>query len=300
MGHWTHFRLFSSVLITAALCASRVYGQTPSCVDQSQAAATNSQKIKIIVETVEFPSDDQLSDVQRAQITAKIQKEDLRIAPNEPDDSWVGNLEVIRDVLQDQGYLKAYLEMTPHLIKAGPNERHYAVTVQVQSGLQYRLGTVRFENAKVFGSDELRKTIELQEGDLFAAAKIRTGRGRIGKLYTTEGYIDATPEPDFFIHAENNRIDLVLKIDEAKQYRVGTVEIFGLNSSVEDALKKIIQPGQVFDEATFNKLLNERKSLLPSEGSLDRGIQIRRDLAKATVDLVLDFRNCSTIPTTRN
>ena len=300
MGQGTHFRLLCIVFLMATVWPGGVRGQTLSCLDRSHAAATNAKKIKIIVESVEFPNDDQLTEAQRALIAAEIQKQTLRIAPNEPADSWGSNLEVGRDALQDQAYFKACLEWTPNLIKAEANERHYAVSARVDLGSQYRLGTVRFENAKLFGAEALRRAIPLQEGDRFAAAKIRAGLDAIRKLYGSKCYLDAIPGPEFFIEAEYNRVDLLLRLDEGKQFQIGSVEGFGLNSRQEGMLRNVLAPGRVFDWPLLYKFLEEDKSFPQIEPASEPGIQLRRDPEIAKVNLILDFRSCPPIPTSAN
>ena len=84
---------------------------------------------------------------------------------------------------------------------------------------------------------------------------------------------------------------MLFKVDEGKQYHVRDVEIHGIDPQAERALKSQFGYGRVFDVAPFRNFL-EDKSGLPTDVSLDDAIQVRRDLANASVDIVLDFRSC--------
>ena len=80
------------------------------------------------------------------------------------------------------------------------------------------------------------------------------------------------------IDVKNLLIDVLFKVDEGKQYHVRDVEIHGIDPQAEQALKSQFGYGQVFDVALFRNFFD--------------AIQVRRDLANASVDIVLDFRSC--------
>jgi hypothetical protein len=112
------------------------------------------------------------------------------------------------------------------------------------------------------------------------------------KLYGNNGFIDMAPEPEFSIDDERLLINVVFKVDEGKQYHVGTVEILGLKPQAERALKSQLGTRQVFDGSSFMNFFQEYNGGLPTDVSLDDAIQLRRDEPNASVDLLVDFRPC--------
>jgi outer membrane protein assembly factor BamA len=64
-----------------------------------------------------------------------------------PDD-WVGEIlqAYVRTALPDRTYFRVLVTATPHLIRALQGELHYALSVEIESGPQYRLGDVHFAN----------------------------------------------------------------------------------------------------------------------------------------------------------
>ena len=100
------------------------------------------------------------------------------------------------------------------------------------------------------------------------------------------------PWPEINIDVKNLLIDVLFKVDEGKPYHARDVEIHGIDPQAEQALKSQFGYGQVFDVAPFRNFFEEHKSGLPTDVSLDDAIQVRRDLANASVDIVLDFRCC--------
>ena len=81
-----------------------------------------------------------------------------------------------------------------------------------------------------------------------------------------------------------------MRLDEQKQFRVGSVEIRGLDPSLEARLRSIVVPGEVFNPQPLETFFKENRPVLPSRG-LDN-FQIRRNVRMGIVDLTFDPRFC--------
>jgi outer membrane protein assembly factor BamA len=282
-------------LLVIAISSCPLGAQSLECVDHSSTVSPASQKTKITIVGVEFRGENSLSEEVRAQLTDKIQQTKLMASPEESDKDWlyeVGEV-TIGEKLSNQGYSRAYTEITPHLVRAESRERFYAITVTIDSGPQYRLSEIHIVNSTLFSPTELRKQIQLRPGELFDLSKIHQGMDAIRRMYVTKGYIDAALEPQTNMDESKGLIDVVLKLDEGRQYRVRTLQILGLGKNTENLLRSLLEPGQVFDGHSLEDFLKENKSLLPTDASADKDITIRRDSDDGTVEIILDFRRCS-------
>lgn len=85
-----------------------------------------------------------------------------------------------------------------------------------------------------------------------------------------------------------------MEVEEGKQYRVGTIEVSGLDSNTANILKSSLEPGQVFDRTIIKKLLTENRATLPADAS-EKDVAIIRDSEEGTVNLVFDFRRCTAV-----
>ena len=263
--------------------------------DRRRSQEPTTQRIKITVTDVEFRGDNPLPDTIQAQLVRDIQQLNLTIALSEADSGWLFEVvNPIREAMRSLGYFKALVTATPYLVLAASQERRYVVSVEIESGPQYRLGELQVSGATVFPADELRDQFLLHRGELFDVTKIRQGMESIGRLYGSEGYIDVTPEPDTTVDEENGIIDLLIKVDEGGQYHVRMVETHGLDPKTERLLKSRFEPGQVFDSLAFRRFFDEQKAALPRGVSLNDAIQVRRDVRDASVDLSVDLRPCPT------
>jgi outer membrane protein assembly factor BamA len=289
---------FGILALFGTLCSSRLlYAQYQGCVDTAVPSRVPVQKTKITIVGLEFNGENPLSDVLRAQLAEKIQHSELWSTAEQPDSSWVNEaLEPIREVLRSHGHFKTNVNATPYLTLALATERRYALSVAIDAGPQYWLGSLRFASASgaplSFAEAELRVRTRLQEGELFDVEKIREGLGAISKLYGSKGYIDATPEPDTTIHEKDSRIDLLIKVDEQKRYRIAKIEFLGLPTAVQKSLTAVQEIGDPLNMVLWRNFFEANRTHLSADASPDKNMRVRRDVSNATVDITMDFRPC--------
>lgn len=293
----TSSRLGILVLLATLSSCSFLSAQPQGCVDSAPPAQAPVQKTKITIVGLEFNGENPLSDALRAQLAEKIQHSELWSTPEQPDSSWVNEaLEPIREVLRSRGHFKTNVNATPYLTLALATERRYALNVAIDAGPQYWLGSLGFASASgaplSFTESELREQTHLQEGELFDVEKIREALEAIGKLYGSKGYIDATPQPDTTIHEKDSRIDILIKVDEQKRYRIAKIELLGLRAKTQNELTPPQQIGDFFNPALWRTFFKDNINRLPPDSSPQRNMPVLRDTASGTVDIKLDFRSC--------
>jgi outer membrane protein assembly factor BamA len=289
---------FGVLVLLGCFCLSRLgYAQSQGCVDSTTPSHDSPQKTRISIVGVEFQSEAPLSQALRAQLAENIQHSESWVPPEEPDSNWINQaVEPVREALRSQGYFKNDVEGTPYLTLGLANERRYILSVAIGSGPQYKLGNLQFASSSdtplLFADDLLRQQFHMQEGDLFNVLKIREGLEAIGRLYGSEGYIDATPEPEMTIDEKNLRIDLFIKVDEQKSYRIAKIEFLSPDTKARNKLNLPQEEGDVFNMARWRDFFAEDKSRLPVNASPNKNMRVRRNASHATVDITLDFRPC--------
>src|SRR6266852_2233198 len=297
MAHGMCLR-FGILLLLGTLCSfCQGYAQSKWCVDAALPSPVPVQRTKITIIGVEFEGETPLSDALRAQLAEDIEHSELWVTPEEPDSSWVSQaLNPLREAIRSQGYFRTNVEGTTYLVRAEAKERLYVLRVTIDRGPQYRLGNLWFASASesplVITDASLRQQIHLHEGDLFDVSKIRDGLEAIGRLYSSKGYIDATPEPDTTIDESGSRIDLLIKVDEQKPYRIAKIEVLGLGKKAQIELSAPQQVGDFFNPALWHTFFKDNKTRLPPDSSPNRNMPVSRDTANGTVDITLDFRPC--------
>jgi outer membrane protein assembly factor BamA len=200
--------------------------------------------------------------------------------------------ERVRLALQEQGYFKALVDVTSGLIRAEAQRLHYWVSIKVESGTQYRLREVKFENTTEFSLSKLRAQVPLEEGDLFSVPKVREALDNLRRLYGKLGNIDFTTEPQTDIDEDVYRIDVTLKLNVGKQYRVRSVTIHGLDAALERRLGSKFEPGEVFDFTAVDDFFKANSAGLPKGASSENSVAVVRDAQNGAVDLFFEPRRC--------
>jgi outer membrane translocation and assembly module TamA len=269
------------------------------CVHSAQvegcpaAAPGDSQDIAIVIDSIELQEDVALTPEMRARLLDELKSKSFH-ASSAADTDWQGKVgQEIRTPLQDQGYFTVLVDVVSGLIRAEPHRLHYWVSVRTESGLQYRLGEVRFENALGFTDRALRPEIPLQKGELFDVSSVREGLKRIARLYNRRGYIDATIEAQFAIDSEAHQVDMTFMLDPGVQYRIGAVQVRGWSAAAEKLLRSKFEFGQVFDGTALGEFFAENKTLLPRGATAENGVTITRDVQNGTVGIVFEHRVCA-------
>ncbi|SRR5712692_5141898 len=260
----------------------------PTLADEIREMRGETQR-KVTIDAVKFQGSPHLAPLALRELIESLKQHEF-----DGDSDWVREFEgTVRGAWQDQGYFTVAVKAEAQLVSEDATRARVSVTVHVEEGRQYRLGDIRVRPADprgtlVFPPDELRKLIPLREGQLFNVAKIRDGLEALRKLYGTKGYIDFTAAPITDV-GDDRQLSLVIELDEQKQYRVGRIEVLGLDERKEGLLKWKLKPGDVFNVELFEAFFRDNKALLPADAS-PMDVQVHRDMNNGTVDLVFDFQ----------
>lgn len=203
---------------------------------------------------------------------------------------------VVRGALQDRGYFTPMTAAKLTAIRSEGAEINVAAIIGAKPGPQYRAGDIRIESADgsslAFSPEVLRGFIPLRKGELFNVERVRTGLDNLRVAYAREGYVDMTVEPDAAIDDAHETIDMVLKIDQQAQYRVGSIEFLGVNTATREKLAESLpKSGQVFDGTRLEDFFQVNRAILPSDVSRD-DVNVRRDFKSKTVAIFFDFWTC--------
>jgi hypothetical protein len=285
---------------TLALIASQVFlvrssAQSSSCSDNPP--AQQKPELRVIVDAVEFHGENSLFEAERAALAEEIKRAEF-VTSSVTHDDWADEVAevAIGGAFQDKGYFKVLVQGTPYLVRAEEHELHYVLRLDIESGRQYRLGNVRFTNNQdgplVFGEAVLRQQLQLKSGDLFGVTKIREALEGITRLYNSKGYIDAVPAPETDISEGDARIDLVLKIDEGKSYRISEIQLPTLRKEANKQVQVPQSIGDTFNPTLWSGFFKDNQSRLPPGASVATNMTIHRNTRESTVQIMLDLSSC--------
>jgi len=197
---------------------------------------------------------------------------------------------------QDRGYFRVEMTSTVEQLSHDPTSERYGIVLHVNAGRIFHAGEIHLTNYRsdeptVFPIEELRGLLPIRQGDVFDTSKLREGFEALKKRYGNSGYIDATILPEFDIDEHAGVVNLTLRFDEEKQFTTASVNVLGLDSSLQQELKTVAPVGEPFNYERFVEFLDANKSRLP-DGAGPDNLVVARDFPRGKVYVTFDFRSC--------
>lgn len=139
--------------------------------------------------------------------------------------------------------------------------RWLTVRFIINEGPRYKVRDVKFIGNEAFPEPELMKLVQLSPTDempVFDATQLNEDLTEIRDLYGSQGYVFSNVEVDTRFLEEPGMLDLVYKIKEGKQYRVGQINIHyeGGNSITKRQVvlnRLTLKPGDLIDVRQIEK-----------------------------------------------
>jgi len=218
------------------------------------------------------------------------------------------DVERVRAEFQNRGYFKVLVDDpktdihdTGHagvhvpLLQKGLG-KSVDITIPIDEGDRYRLGSITFTNNKAVPDPKaLRSLFPIKDGDVFSREKIAKGLQSLTKAYGELGYINFTPLPDTKFDEDKKMVNVVIDVDEGKQFFVRRIEFQGNTTTRDKVIRREIalQEGDRYNtrlwELSLLRLnqLGYFEQLKPDDPNTT---DAKRDEKAGTVDLTLKVR----------
>lgn len=291
--------------VCVLLCSPSLLAQLPPCVAARMPFPTLAEEIAEMKAEVEGPHPIVVIDVvhfdgpihaSRSARSGFIREANQ--AALSADDDWLGGFQEVglRGWWQDHGYYNVKVTAESHLNSGDSQHQHFSVSVHVDEGLRYRLSGIRFVNVDPerglsVPAEQLRKVIQVRDGEILNVNKVRRGVEALTQFYNTKGYVDFTAEPLLKTDDAHRRISVLMRLSEQKQYTIAKVDVLSQNPELETELRSTIKAGDVYDRKLIEDFFTKHKSILPPDSSPMTSIKFERDVKTGTVNLVFDFRD---------
>ena len=136
------------------------------------------------------------------------------------------------------------------------------ITISVEEGEQYYLGSVGVEGASIFTNQELLGLLKLKkiDGLVYSPSIVDAWAVEIKDFYSSRGYLETMVFADKKSNLENRQIDVVFKIKESEKYYLESISIEGNTKTQQKVIIRelALKPGDVFD---FKRMQSSEKRL---------------------------------------
>jgi outer membrane protein assembly factor BamA len=200
-----------------------------------------------------------------------------------------------------RGYLKAafgpsYAHAVPPSASEGESHAQDDIEVDanlpVTPGKQYSVSGVTWKGNSAVNSDEVSHLFHLATGRPADAVRLVDDAKRLTKLYRSRGYMTAQIKPDAQVDDENSTVHYDINITEGDLYKMGELEILGVDSPSKDRLREAwtLREGQPYNADYTFKFLDDAPRLLPKGLQYSVKVSEELDAKDKTVDVTIHFK----------
>ena len=213
------------------------------------------------------------------------------------------DLEKVRELYQNHGYF--YATPGEPVSKMRDTAHHWPfffwswghgkavdITIPVDEGHQYKLGTFHIVGNKLFKTKQLMPILGMKTGDVFDVSKMRKAIDNLTKLYGEFGYINfvATPDPEPI--RARRVVNLTFDFDEGHQFTVHRIEFSGNTKTRDKVLRRelLVNEGQMFNTRFWDLSILRVNQLGFFQEIKKEDYKINQDAKNHTVDIDLKVK----------
>jgi outer membrane protein insertion porin family len=153
------------------------------------------------------------------------------------------DIEEVRLRLQQKGYLEAKVGtpefgMVARRTIAGRQQQMFKITIPVELGPRYRVGSVAIEGNKVIRGDFLQSLVTLKKGQVYNIKKRNKFIEEIQKFYGGIGYFYAQVVPSENLDPVKQTADLTINIQENDVVYLGKLEFTGNTFTKDHVIRR--------------------------------------------------------------
>ena len=202
-------------------------------------------------------------------------------------------------VYLQRGYLKARVRRIecavvkePSSGEQDPTEVQVDAIIPVTPGKVYATSDVVWKGNSAVKVDELQGLIHMPAGEPANTVRLTNDLESVHKLYRSRGYMAAQVTPAATIDDEKSTVHYDLNVVEGDQYKMGELEIVGLDTGATAHLQNAwtLREGEPYNADYAKKFLDATNRLLPAGVSWGTSIHEAVNAKDKTVDVTIRFQ----------
>ena len=159
----------------------------------------------------------------------------------------------LESLYHDNGFIKVKVE-DPR-VEIDKELRRIYITIFLNEGDQYRVGSVHIEGDEVYSEKELMGVFNLKEDDIFNRSQLSRDIFTITDMYSQKGYAFADVIPNIKTDEDLKKVDIDIKIDKGRKVYIGKINIFGNEKTRDNVIRREfrLQEGSLFDSSKVRR-----------------------------------------------
>lgn len=203
----------------------------------------------------------------------------------------------VRDLYRERGYknvdvTEPRIEVRAKRPNAPPKrqKRRLQLTIPVVEGDRWKFGTITIDGNKVYSDEMLLRAFDRPRNPWLRASAVEKGVKAIEEVYRNNGYIYSQIDVEL-VEKPDNVADVVVKIFEGDQFKVGRIEFKGNDRTRDKVLRREfrLQEGLVMNMGALKNSVYKLNQLTYFKIDEDNPIEFEPpDRENKTVDLTVN------------
>ncbi len=194
---------------------------------------------------------------------------------------------VIRPMFEERGLIRvAFPEIT---VKKAEDNDGVVVTIAVNEGPAYKLGTVALAGLPASEVEQLAKSEDWHRGDTVNFTNVDANLDKIRQRQRAQGYLRAQTSVVRDIHDQDHTVNLTVNVELGPRFTFGKLTVEGLDLITEPVIRKMwkIEVGQPFQDGYPEAFLKQVRDegIFDNLGKTHAESNIDQDTHKVDVTL---------------
>jgi len=163
-------------------------------------------------------------------------------------DAFERDTQILRFIYYNQGYVKAKVDRP--VVTLTPDRLGLYITIRIEEGEQYSVGSVDFAGDLLFPTEKLLETAKIDDNTIFAYDVLQKDLADLQALYGDLGYAYANVIPRTRFLDDERKVDLIFEFDKGNKVKFGRFTVVGNTKTRDKVLRRElrIQEGELYNE----------------------------------------------------
>jgi outer membrane protein insertion porin family len=156
------------------------------------------------------------------------------------------DMDKLKYLYETKGYLDAKIA---YKIEYDSSGRWILLTIQIEEGRKYTVGTITIRGNAVFPESQIRSRLAVLSAQPFSSVALRQDTSNIQQFYYQKGYMMAQIDPVTNINQDTGKVDITYTITENELIYVDKIRIKGNSKTKDVVIRRELRtyPGEKFD-----------------------------------------------------
>ncbi|HUG44110.1 MAG TPA: outer membrane protein assembly factor BamA [Acidobacteriota bacterium] len=174
-------------------------------------------------------------------------------------------------------------------------KQQYYITVPIQEGDQYTVGSFQITGVENFNPDFIRGVYNVEPGEIVNYAKLQEATDSLKELYSALGFLDMEAFPDIDPDPQTLTVDISVNITEGNRYTVNRINFAGNTKTRDKVLRRefVLEEQEEFNGQLLDISIRRINQLGFFEMIEEKDYEVIKKPQESEVDILLRVKERS-------